>query len=722
MSIRFFVCLMMSLLLAGCGGGGGGTSMSPHAAYPSPSSTAGATKNAQRVAIHLKIAETPTASSNARKTQYVSPATSGVLVQVYASPQSANPTAIGTSATDVSPGSSSCAGATGTRTCTIYIPAPPGTDDFVFTTYDQAPAAGTTTFSANANILSIGKVTQTINLGVTNVVNVSLGGVIASLTTTPVSESAAAGAASTYTLAITAADADGYAIIAGSTDPYNNPIAVTVTETGGTNVTSLTLGGASGSGTSSVQMTQSTQTVTVLYSGGGAPGYSAQIAVAASGIPTQTTTFTPLYLTSGSPYYAAGALSFTAPAQTANLNLAEAGFRGTFVATASGCANVASVSAPVAGPTSSVTVTAGTSAGTCTITFSDGNIVVPVAVQAQYTSSTITIPVQHGVIHMVPVVGAATTTFAIASDGTNIWFTEQPDCCSSGYQVGEYKPSTQQFSYWNLPQNGSRGEAQIAYGYDGGMWFPEYSPNSAIGEVLNGSYLALSSAEAPTGIAQGSINYYGAYVQAMWYTTNTSTLGIYALNGTSYTQSTFYGPATGPVPLYTSGLTVGPDGNMWVAEDGNGSSGWAIGVYYLAQRYGCGIFSCGYSMALYRSQDILLASEPHSVALGPDGAVWITEYDTDSAYLGRIDANYNKTEIPFDQQNRGNPANITRGSDGAMWFTSSFSLGRISTDGRYSVTYYPLPSGTASSPNGITAGPNGSVWFTAGNQLGYIYP
>jgi hypothetical protein len=64
------------------------------------------------------------------------------------------------------------------------------------------------------------------------------------------------------------------------------------------------------------------------------------------------------------------------------------------------------------------------------------------------------------------------------------------------------------------------------------------------------------------------------------------------------------------------------------------------------------------------------------------------------------------------------PDGITKGPDGALWFTTEDgALGRITTAGR--VTNY-----TASGikyPIGITTGPNGALWFTnSGNSIGQI--
>src|SRR3954468_14450892 len=73
---------------------------------------------------------------------------------------------------------------------------------------------------------------------------------------------------------------------------------------------------------------------------------------------------------------------------------------------------------------------------------------------------------------------------------------------------------------------------------------------------------------------------------------------------------------------------------------------------------------------------------PHvnSIAVGPDGALWFTEFNTD-----KIDALLPQAQLPnsvFRPQALG-PDVITQGADGAMWFTRFLSkkIGRITDRG-----------------------------------------
>jgi virginiamycin B lyase len=104
------------------------------------------------------------------------------------------------------------------------------------------------------------------------------------------------------------------------------------------------------------------------------------------------------------------------------------------------------------------------------------------------------------------------------------------------------------------------------------------------------------------------------------------------------------------------------------------------------------------------------------IANGPDGAMWFTS----GSSFGRITTQGIVTMFP----GPGAPiTGLTSGPDGALWFTeaSTNKIGRITTSGV--ITEYPLPTAN-SAPTAITAGPDGSLWFTEqyANQIGKIGP
>jgi len=114
-----------------------------------------------------------------------------------------------------------------------------------------------------------------------------------------------------------------------------------------------------------------------------------------------------------------------------------------------------------------------------------------------------------------------------------------------------------------------------------------------------------------------------------------------------------------------------------------------------------------------------------SIATGPDGALWFTNYGGDP--IGRI-TTAGKVST-FTDRSIHNPVGITTGPDRALWFTNDLPsapsgghhgrggeryhrpMGRITTAGMASV-YRNRRVGV---PEYITAGNDGGVWFTDGD-------
>jgi virginiamycin B lyase len=102
-------------------------------------------------------------------------------------------------------------------------------------------------------------------------------------------------------------------------------------------------------------------------------------------------------------------------------------------------------------------------------------------------------------------------------------------------------------------------------------------------------------------------------------------------------------------------------------------------------------------------------SAPGSIAAGPDGALWFTEYHGDK--IGRVSVSGVLSEYPLSAGSM--PWGIARGPDGALWFAEfSNKIGRLSVSG--ALSEYPLAAG--SRPVGITNGPDGALWFTETNS------
>lgn len=124
-------------------------------------------------------------------------------------------------------------------------------------------------------------------------------------------------------------------------------------------------------------------------------------------------------------------------------------------------------------------------------------------------------------------------------------------------------------------------------------------------------------------------------------------------------------------------------------------------------------------------------SNPAFITAGPDGNLWFTEFSFNPR-IGRITAAGSVTEFPT--AGAVAPFGIAVGADGNLWFTEAFdpdyhhfspAIGRMTRSGE--VTRFPLPE--SSNPLDIAAGPDGNLWFTekigdpaSRNRIGRITP
>ena len=147
-------------------------------------------------------------------------------------------------------------------------------------------------------------------------------------------------------------------------------------------------------------------------------------------------------------------------------------------------------------------------------------------------------------------------------------------------------------------------------------------------------------------------------------------------------------PSLASVP---HGVARGSDGAIWFTERLAGQIG----------RLDDGVFT---EYALPQS-----GSDPTAIVSGPDGNLWFVEQATDQ--IGRITTAGLIAEFPLLTPN-STPVGIAAGPDGALWFTErgASQIGRITTDG-LTLTEWPTPTENAT-PTGITAGPDGALWFT----------
>ncbi len=245
----------------------------------------------------------------------------------------------------------------------------------------------------------------------------------------------------------------------------------------------------------------------------------------------------------------------------------------------------------------------------------------------------------------------------------NLWFTE-------GKAIGEFNPTTHAFTETPIP-SGSQALV-ITSGSDGNLWFTEFPSAGAnnLGEI-NPTTHAISEFVAPyatsgipTGITSGPDG-------NLWFTGFQNTIGTF--NPMTHAGAEFSvpvhvsSPTVGLVSDGLTGITTGPDGNLWFTET-------------MANRVGM------INPTTHAIADFFLPtpnSYPSSIMSSPDGNLVFTEAGRLNFYLG---GGFVTTPLGVSAIGEINPAT-------------------------HAITTVPTPS-VNTNALGITVGPDGNLWFT----------
>ncbi|MHB8717553.1 MAG: Vgb family protein [Candidatus Dormibacteria bacterium] len=183
------------------------------------------------------------------------------------------------------------------------------------------------------------------------------------------------------------------------------------------------------------------------------------------------------------------------------------------------------------------------------------------------------------------------------------------------------------------------------------------------------------------------------------------------------------------------GIATGPDGNLWVAENGNGCTAPPTTCGDMIARVTPSGQVTEYAIPPLAAGESANPVGPEQIIAGPDGAMWFTERA--GGNIGRIDPSTGViTQYPVATDTAAMTAlyGLTVGPDGNIWFTANGGanyplgdnnspqpvglIGYVTTSG--AVTDCPLQA-TETSPNGfpstpqpqyITTGPDHNLWFT----------
>jgi virginiamycin B lyase len=705
--------IALTTVLVACGGGGNGSPV-PAAAAPTPTSAAPSNATSEPVSILLSFPVQGSGTTKRRRS-FVSSATNGASVSVT------DGGAPATALVDLSATSNACHTSGSTRTCSATITVPIGTDTFTITTYDSAPVAGA--IPAGAHELGIGSITQAITLSSPGV-SISISGLIANLGALPLFISLPSdGATHQVPIVLAPADFGNQPIVAGQTDPFANPISVTLTESGGSGHAVLDFDGRP-SGTSAT-LAHSSDTVTVVYDGSGGPGYSVSLSASATGAPTQTTTIAPMYLAATQLTSNTITLTTSSPV---TVTISESGAPSTQQYSAglsSGCANVATITSTSGlGVSSTFTITGGTqpSLDACFVTISDGTSNLQLGVTnapGGVTPSPTPTPTATPTPTPTPVV-TPTPTPVPGSGSVQI----------NGYTLEPTEAIPPLTAQSPIP-------VQIAAAPDGNMWFASDGgavfgfANTTTNSVQDYEFNDIFAATPALAIASDGNVYYADI--------NAGT--IVQINPSTLNQAVFQATTS----ILPNQIVSGSDGNIYFADSLNDAI-WQLSISGQFTEYVTGTNYLGMvpgppgSNAIYAIDNTNMIQEfslvSHSVvatsagitagtavslAVGSDGNVWITTSGTKIAKMNAAlssETDYTLAGVT------GGGLGIAAGIDQAMWLAvpTQQAIVRVPFASPGTPVIYALPNPNI--PWSIGIGHDGSIWYVDQNHVsvGHLLP
>ena len=303
----------------------------------------------------------------------------------------------------------------------------------------------------------------------------------------------------------------------------------------------------------------------------------------------------------------------------------------------------------------------------------------------------------------------------ITAAGGKIWFTEQ-----TANAVGMIDPAKTAAGVTIYSQNLANSQPLgITTGPDGNVWFTETSGN-AIGMLNpNNPTAPIVSHHLPGGTFPATPIGITSADGSLWYTdpSNNAIGKLDPQNPSSPPAELTVSPSTGLIGInaLSSQIVSTPDGNLWFTEAAFDTSGKitssAVGIYHPTT----GTWS---EIALPNSA----GKEPLGITVGPDGNIWLTEYVNggSSAALATINVSTHAvTEYPLSAPTGGKtplPYRITSGPDGNVWYTDAANslIGSINLTSKAVQTQQIPTTSVTPDPNGIVSGPDGNLWFADG--------
>jgi virginiamycin B lyase len=274
----------------------------------------------------------------------------------------------------------------------------------------------------------------------------------------------------------------------------------------------------------------------------------------------------------------------------------------------------------------------------------------------------------------------------IVANKSGLWFSEPLE-----HQIGLMTPDG---TYTAIPFSRTAIDmpTDLVAGADGNLWFTENSER-LIRVAPTGDVAVFALKDKVNRFPLVPRRLAAAPDGSIWFTYDEDQLGrLDAQGNVSTLPLRLNGHMFVNKPVF--GMTVGADGNVWLAQ----------GPTITRARPNGAMTEFSLPAGVVATGDLLP---------GPGGALFfiarvsgIASTSSASLQLGQITPNGAISRAPLSAL--ADPYGMTSGPDGAFWFASSNKIGRITSTGM--VTTFPVAIG-ASHPVSLAAGPDNSLWF-----------
>jgi virginiamycin B lyase len=261
--------------------------------------------------------------------------------------------------------------------------------------------------------------------------------------------------------------------------------------------------------------------------------------------------------------------------------------------------------------------------------------------------------------------------------------------------------------------------SDITTGPDGAVWFTNFQPPGGVYRVTtDGTVTLVADGGVTANFPAGNVEDIVAGPDGnLWITRPFLNPVDELVQFTPAGVVTSFGAGAGlPADATLRFLTVGPDGNLYVTDSGQGAG--EPSVENRVWRFDLSSNTFELVAEAGTTPGFTAGNPAGDIVTGPDANLWFIVPFGTTPGIARLTTACEVTEFTDGVSTSANLRYLAVGCDDGLWFTQSVETGsdptiwRASTDGVLTSYTDGLPS-TNPSPEGITAGPDDNLWFTS---------